>query len=287
MDHSLKTGKAEPGNLSRLRAGLNAALGICAQVGENAREQYRKLLQTAAIMSAALIAALRPAYWRRSMRNSFAREVVSSGVEAIGIVAFLAFALGILLVVQYQVWLGRVTESVMLGQLMVAVIVRELAPILVTLVVIARSGGTMAAALALVHVTGEDRVAEAQGLDPLDYFVIPRVLALTLSVFCLTLIFVACSFLSVYLFGQWINAKTGPFWEFSQSTVSAVAVADIMNLAFKSTVPALLIGCICCAEGLGAGDTIAEVPRASRVGVQRSVIALFAVSAMVSLVTYS
>lgn len=271
----------------QLSGALRMGVAVCASCGEAARTQTGKLLQTAAIMSAALAAAFRPSYWRRPIRTAFSREMLSSGVEAIGIVSFLAVALGVLLVVQYQVWLGSVVQSLLLGPVLVAVVVRELAPLLVNLVVIARSGGTMAAELALVHVAGEDRVAEGQGLEPLAYFVIPRVLGLTLSVLCLTLVFIASAFLSVYFFGQWIDAKTGSFWDFTHATLSAVSSADVLNLLVKSTVPAMLTGCIACAEGLGAGDRSAEVPRASRIAVQRSVIALFSVSALVSIATYS
>ncbi|MDH3438468.1 MAG: ABC transporter permease, partial [Betaproteobacteria bacterium] len=175
--------------MRRVGESLRMVVGLCAYVGEVARAQNSKLLQLAAIVSAALMAAFRPVYWRRTIRNAFARQVLSSGVEAIGIIGFLGIALGVLLVLQYQVWLGNIVQSLLLGPVFVAVVVRELAPLLVNLVVIARSGGTMAAELALIHVSGEDRVAEGQGLDPLAYFVIPRVLALTLSVLCLTLIF--------------------------------------------------------------------------------------------------
>lgn len=287
MAQPSKTVIASRTPLRRLGGWLRAALDVCALAGAGAREQKRKLLQTAAIVSAALIAAVQPSYWRRTIRSVFAREMLSSGVEAIGVVVVLATALGILLVVQYQAWLGQVVQSALLGPLLVTVVVREIAPILVNLVLIARSGSAIAATLALVHVSGEDRVAEGQGVDTLDFFVIPRVLALALSAFCLTIIFVACSVLSVYVFGQWIDAKTGPFWEFSQSTINAVATVDVVNLVLKSTIPALLTASISCAEGLGAGDTTAEVPRASRVAVQRSVVALFTVSALVSVATYS
>lgn len=263
------------------------AVGICASVGEVARHQNSKLLQMAAIVSAALIAVFQPSYWRRTIRNAFACSVLSSGVEAIGIACFLAITLGVLLVVQYQVWLGNIVQSRWVGPVFVAVVVRELGPLLVNLVVIARSGGPMAAELALTHVSGEDRVAEGQGLDPLAYYVIPRVLSLMLSVLCLSLIFTACSFLSVYFFGQWIDAKTGSLTDYTQATLGAMTTVDIVNLLVKSTVPALLTGSICCAEGLGAGDTAAEVPRASRIAVQRSVVALFSVSAIVSIATYS
>lgn len=266
---------------------LRMVAGLCESVGEVARAQNSKLVQTMAIVSAALIAMFHPPFWRRTIRNAFARTVLSSGVEAVGIAGFLAIVLGVLLVVQYHVWLGNIIQSQLIGPVFVAVVVRELAPLLVNLVVIARSGGTMATELALVHVSGEDRVAEGQGINPLGYFVIPRVLALTLSMLCLTVIFTACSFLSVYIFGQWINAKIGSLPDYAEATLGAIATVDVINLLVKSTVPAMLTGSICCAEGLGAGDTTAEVSRAARIAVQRSVIALFSVSALVSIATYS
>jgi len=277
-----------PGRISprHLAEGLRLGLALFAFVGKVTLAQSRKLLQLLAIVSAVLMTAVQPSYWRRTMRNALARKVVSSGVEAIGIVCVLAIALGVLLVVQYQLWLGQIVQSRLLGPILVAVVVRELGPLLVNLVVIARSGSAMAAELALIHVSGEDRVIEGQGLDPMAYFVLPRVIALVISVCCLTLIFVTCSFVSVYIGGQWIDAKTGTLWYFTRNTLSTLAPADVVNLLLKSTVPALLTGCICCAEGLGAGDANAEVPRASRIAVQRSVVTLFIVSAFISVVAY-
>lgn len=259
---------------------------LLAFVGEFTLEQGRKILQLLAIVSAVLIAAVQPSSWRRTIRSALARKVVSSGSDAIGIVCVLGIALGILLIVQYHLWLGQIVQTRFLGPILVAVIVRELGPLLVNLVVIARSGSAIAAELALIHVSGEDRVVEGQGLDLLVYYVFPRTIGLVISTCCLTLIFIACSFLSVYIGGQWIGAKTGTFWDFTADSLSALAPADVANLLLKSTIPALLSGCICCASGLGAGDTNASVPRACRIAVQRSVIALFIVSAFISVVAY-
>jgi phospholipid/cholesterol/gamma-HCH transport system permease protein len=270
----------------RIGAAFRLALAFCGLVGAAGLSQLRKLAQLAALASSVLTAVVRPATWRHTLRRPLVRQILSSGVEATGVVAFLAIALGVLLVAQYQLWLGNVVQSRWLGPLLNAVVVRELGPILVNLVVIARSGGTMAAELALVHVSGEDRVAEGQGLDPVAYFVVPRVVALVVSVSCLTLLLIMFSFLSVYVFGQWIGAKTGSFQEFAHTTLSALTLADVVSLTLKITIPPLLTGCICCLEGFGAGDTTAEVPRAARIAVQRSVIALFTVIAGISIGLY-
>ncbi len=265
---------------------LSVARSISGFVGEASLTQGRKLLQLAAVATTVLLVSARPATWRRTIRRPLASQIVSSGVEAIGVTVFLAVSLGILLVAQYQLWLGNVVQSRWLGPIFIAVVVRELGPILVNLVVIARSGGTMAAELALVHVIGEDRVAEAQGLDPIGYFVVPRVVALMISVSCLTLLLNTCALLTVYIVGQWIGAKTGSLQEFTQSAISDLTLVDVIGLTLKGTVPPLLTGCICCIEGFGANDTTAEVPHAARVAVQRSVIALFTVIAFISIGAY-
>lgn len=263
-----------------------AILDACAFVGEATLAQLGKLHRLLALVSTVLMAVVRPWSWRRTERTALARHVVSSGVEAVAIVGVLGAALGVLVVVQYQLWIGGIVQTRWLGPVWVAVVVHELGPILVNLVLIARSGSAMAAELALVHVSGEDRVVAGQGLDPVSYLVVPRVAGLLVSALCLTLIFLAVSFFSVYVSAQWIDAKTGAFPGFARDTLAALSPADLANLLSKSLLPALLAGSICCAEGLGAGDTTADVARASRIAVQRSIVALFIVSAVISVVAY-
>lgn len=259
---------------------------LCGGVGESGIGQLRKLTQLASLAAGVLGAVTRRSTWRPTLRRPLVRQIMSSGVEATPLVTVLAVSLGVLLVAQYQLWLGAVVESRWLGPLLIAVVVRELGPIVVNLVVIARSGGTMAAELALVHVTGEDRVVAGQGIDPVAYYIVPRVLALIVSVVCLTTLLFAFSFIAVYVVGQWIGAKTGSFTEFMQGALGALTLSDAVSLTLKSTVPPLLTGCICCIEGFGAADNIAGVPAAARRAVQRAVIALFAVIALISVAVY-
>ncbi|WP_418317110.1 ABC transporter permease [Piscinibacter sakaiensis] len=265
---------------------LRPLRAFCGLVGEAAQTQFRKLFELAAVVAGVLTAAAQPGTWRPALRRSLARQIISSGVEASALIAFLAVAFGILLVAQYQLWLGGVVQSRWLGPVLNAVLVRELGPVLVNLILIARSGSTMASELALVHVSGEDRVAEGQGLDPVGYFVVPRVLALVISAICLTTLLVAFSFLTVYIVGRWVSVNTGSFQEFAHLTLSALTAADVVSLLLKTTIPPLLTGCICCLEGFGAEDTHAGVPRAARIAVQRSVVASFAVISGISIWAY-
>jgi phospholipid/cholesterol/gamma-HCH transport system permease protein len=257
-----------------------------AAVGEIAINQTRKAAASAGIVWGVLFALVRPGTWRRTIREACIRQVLISGVNAVGITTFLALSLGVLLCVQFQVLVGQFNQSQILPSIFVVTIVRELAPLLVNFVLIARSGNAISTELALMHVNGEVQLIEGQGIDPFLYLVLPRVLGLTFCAGCLTVLFIAMSLAGVYLCGQWIETKTGSLIEFSGGVLTILSPADLVNLLLKCTIPALMAGSICCLEGLNAGDTVADVPRAGIRAVQRSIVVLFATSAFISVVTY-
>jgi len=137
-----------------------------------------------------------------------------------------------------------------------------------------------------MNVHGEVRVLDAQGLDPFTYLVIPRVLGVALSVFCLTIVFVVVSFISGYLSGLLLGAGSGRPGVFFSSVIGAISPSDVFNLLAKTWIPGLLTGAICCVEGLSISAAMTEVPQAATRAVVHSITALFITSALVSLLTY-
>src|SRR5437762_1663212 len=69
----------------------------------------------------------------------------------------------------------------------------------------ARGGSAITTELGFMKAGGEVRVLEAQGIEPLVFLVMPRVLAMAVSAFCLTVIFVLVAFASGYGFGAFIG----------------------------------------------------------------------------------
>jgi phospholipid/cholesterol/gamma-HCH transport system permease protein len=179
-----------------------------------------------------------------------------------------------------------VGQSQYLGPILVAVIVRELGPLMANLIVIGRSGNAIAAEMAIMKVTGEVRVLDAQGIDPFIYLVVPRILAMSLCVFCLTVIFIAVCLISGYVCGMLVGVKTSGASGFIDSLAGAIGPDDIINVLIKSFIPGLFSGTICCVEGLRVGTAITEVPPAVSRAMQRSVVTTFLISAVVSLLTY-
>ena len=233
-----------------------------------------------------VVSSVQPRYWPPPVRNVLARQILFTGFEASRFISLISLMVGIAVVVQTQVALAKVGQSGLLGPILVMVIIREVGPLLTNFIVIGRSGTAMTTELANMKVNGEVALLDAQGLDPFLYLVLPRVLGMAISIFCLTIIFIAVSFISGFLFGLLLGANTGDPEMFVRSIFGALTKADVFNLLIKAFVPGLLVGSICCVEGLSVGGAVTEVPQAATRAVMRSTAALFITSALVSLVTY-
>lgn len=257
-----------------------------AVIGDFALERMRRLRYLASVIFAVARLAVRPATWRRTVRDVLGRQIVYTGVEAVPFTSRVAFLVGISIVVQVQLWLRKVGQSQLLGPLLVTVVVRELGPLLANVIVIGRSGNAMASELGHMKFSGEVRALDAQGLDPMVYLVVPRVVAMMLCVLCLTVVFIAVSFFSGYVFGLLLNVKTGGARGFVESVTAAIGPLDVFNVVAKSLIPGMLAGVICCVEGLSVGTTVTDLPQAITRAVQRSVVALFFTSSVISLITY-
>jgi phospholipid/cholesterol/gamma-HCH transport system permease protein len=259
---------------------------LLSAVGSAAIARFQVIQYVTAMLAGVVWSALHPSNWTPPIRDVLARQVYFTGVQALRFTCQVGLLVGVSIVVQAQLWLGRVGQTKLLGPILVTVVIRELGPLAANLIVIGRSGNAVATELGGMQTRGEVRVLDALGLDPLIYLVVPRVIGIGIAVFCLTIVFIAASFISGYLCGGLFGVRTGPPGLFINSVAAAVGPADVVNLLVKSIVTGLLSGVICCLEGLSVGHDATLIPRACTRAVQGSILALFIVAAAVSLMTY-
>lgn len=216
------------------------------------------------------------------------RQVLFTGVEAVPFIGFLALLTAASLVVQAQVRLAGFAQSDLFGQLLVVVLVREVGPLIVALVVIARSGTAIAAEMANMQVAREIRGLEYAGIDPFDYLVVPRLGGVCISVVCLTLLYIAVSLFGGFLLTHALSVQGAPDWgQYTAVIARNLNPSDLWVVLAKTAVPGLLIAAIACREGLHAGNSVTELPRATTRGVVRAITAVFLWDAAVTAVTYS
>jgi len=295
----MNTGAALPHNLHA----CCAVLGFCREsaydlpvsfvgvnvlrpLGERTLTLAMEVCQSLAVLGTVLALAVRPAQWPRTVREVFARQLFVTGLGAVRYTAALAILAGILVVVQTDVWLGRMGMSQMSGRLLVAVLVRELGPFLGNLIVIVSGGSAVATELGLMKLRGEVRVLEAQGIEPLPYLVMPRVLATGLSTLGLSVWFILVAFASGFVFGSLLGEIRVDALTFGESFAAALQPKDMLNVVLKGLLPGLYTGAICTTCGLNVGGVVSGVPAACRRALVRSVAALFVISALASVLSY-
>ena len=261
-------------------------LPTLAGLGGFVTEPWRELKYLAAVLGTTLFVGAQPWRWRRTIRRVFSQQVLLFGVESIRFILILAGLVGISIVVQLDVWTGKLGQSQKLGPLLVVVVARELGPLFANFVLIVRGGSAIATELGLMKAGGEVRVLEAQGIEPLPFLVLPRVLAMAVSAFCLTVIFVLVAFASGFGFGAFIGQTNPDPSVFLNSVFKAVHPLDAIGLLVKCLLPALLTAVICSTAGLSVTGGMTEVPLAAKRALARSLGALFLVSVVVSILTY-
>ena len=111
----------------------------------------------------------------RVVRPLMRAQVVRAGVRLLPIVAFIGFAMGLVIIGQTLRLLSQVGQTGLMGSLFVTVIFRELAPLTAALVVLARVGTPTVVELGTARALGEVEALEALGIDPIHYLVVPRV----------------------------------------------------------------------------------------------------------------
>ena len=261
-------------------------LRVINRLGAVVWAQWNELRHAAAVIGTALYTGAQPRCWIRPVRKALARQVMTIGVEPLWFVGAVAVFVGMSVVVQLTFWVGEAGQSLLLGPLLVAVVARELGPMLINLIVVVRSGSAMTTELGILKINGEVRALETQGNDPFTHLVLPRMLGMAAATFCLTIVFILVAFASGYLFAAWMGKGNGDLLLFADTVSSAVQPKDIFNILAKSTLPALFASASCCIGGLGVGESVAEVPLATQRALTRSVAGLFVISAVVSLLTY-
>jgi phospholipid/cholesterol/gamma-HCH transport system permease protein len=267
-------------------AGRHLVLRMLAAVGAFFVQQWRGLQYLAAVLGTTFVLGAQPRHWRRTVRAVFSQQVLLFGVESIRFIVVLAVLVGISIVVQLDVWTGKLGQSQKLGQLLVVVVARELGPLFANFVLIVRGGSAITTELGLMKVGGELRVLEAQGIEPLPFLVMPRVLAMAVSAFCLTVVFVLVAFASGFGFGALTGQASPDAAVFLNSVFKAVRPFDAIGLLVKCLLPALLTAVICATEGLSVRSGATGVTSATKRALARSLGALFITSVAVSLLTY-
>jgi len=198
--------------------------------------------------------------------DQFARQMEFIGVKSIGIIVLTSLFTGAVFALQTGKVYGLFNMESMVGATVGLSLTREIGPVFAALMVTARACSSMAAEIGTMRVTEQIDALEAMAVSPLQYLVVPRLVAGTVMVPLLAMLFNYVGVIGSYVVGIYLlGINEGPFMYRLYYYVDA---KDIWGGLIKAAIFGFLVAGISCymgyrtkggAEGVGRATTRAVV----------------------------
>jgi phospholipid/cholesterol/gamma-HCH transport system permease protein len=211
-------------------------------------------------------------------------QMLALGVESQAISYITALFVGMAFSIQVVREFLRFGGGDMVGYVVAMGIWRELAPLLTAVVVSGRVGAAITAEIGTMKVTEQVEALEAMSQDPVDYLVIPRVVACTIMLPLLVGVADIIGFFagfSVAVSTQRINP-----YAFFDSAQTFLFPVDIYGGLIKAVVFGFLIAILSCYMGLKTTGGAKGVGEMTTKSVVVSLISIFILNYFLSLVIY-
>jgi phospholipid/cholesterol/gamma-HCH transport system permease protein len=253
-----------------------------AWVGRSVRSRLQFLLSLMALTAGTVAEALLPRAWRRSARLEFRRVLRMALGGSLTATVFVATVVGVGMVYQAIYWLRVAGQEGSLGNILVAILVRELAPILVGVILLGRSGAAMLTELGQLHADRQLHALQAQGVDPFQILVMPRGIAFALASYTLGVVFVLVTMVVGFALASTLGVVQTSLWSFLDALLRATAPADFVVFPVKMLAIGLLIGSTACLTALLAHES-EDIGRLISRGFIRGMLAIMLTSGALSL----
>jgi phospholipid/cholesterol/gamma-HCH transport system permease protein len=152
----------------------------------------------------------------------------------------------------------------------------------VGLLAIGRGGLLILDELGEMQRNGQCRALDAQGVDPFLALIMPRVFALAISVFCLTIIFTVVASATGYAMAALLDVARRSPVEFAVETFRMIGTAGYVMVPVKTLGIGAAIGVVCCLTAMERRRAAMPDHGQLPTGFMRSVLAVLLVSGLVS-----
>ncbi len=207
-------------------------------------------------------------------RERIFEQAKKAGVDSLPIVALISFFIGVILAFQISYLMQRLGSEMYIASVVALSLVRELGPIITSLVVAGRVGAAITAELGSMQVTEQIDALETLATNPVKYLVVPRLVALALMLPLLT-IFADM----IGILGGWLicTLKLGISSRlYLNITFDSLLFKDLFTGLSKTIFFGMIIAWVSCYEGFNVEGGAEGVGKATTRSVVTSFILIIA-----------
>ena len=208
--------------------------------------------------------------------------IQETGAEAFPIVSLIAFLVGAILAFVGVVQLNKFGAGIYVADFVAVGVIREMGAIMTGVIMAGRTGAAFAAQLGTMKVNEEVDALTTMGIDPIDFLVLPKVIALILML----------PLLSIYanLLGVMGGAAVSlaildvSIYQYMVQTIYSVTLVDFFSGLFKAIVYGILIAIAGCRCGIECGKSAAAVGLATTSAVVSGIVAIVVANAILNVI---
>jgi len=177
-------------------------------------------------------------------------QLFEIGNASLLMVCILSFFIGGVIALQTGPLLVERGLASAVGGVVGVSICKELAPVMMSILIAGRIGSAMAAEIGSMRVYQEIDALRTMNISPIHYLVLPRVTAMAFALPLLVIFAILVGWLGGAFVCVANNRIDISFAAFLSTLREVVEIKDVCNGVFKSFVFALVIGVVSCHQGL-------------------------------------
>ena len=221
---------------------------------------------------------------RRMLRMSdLLRYVDQAGVRSMPLVLLLGYLIGLILAFQSAVPMRRFGADIFVANLVAVSLVRELGPLLASVILAGRTGSAFAAEIGTMKVNEEVDALMTMGLDPMTMLVLPRIIAAMLAMPVMAMVLDIAGMLGM---ATVMRGFGFPLVVIANQVQGWVGTSDLYGGLFKAVCFGLAVAAIGCRAGLATGVGPRAVGLSTTAAVVGGIVATIALDGLLAVVFF-
>lgn len=204
------------------------------------------------------------------------------GAQALPIVSLISILVGLILAFIGAVQLKIFGAQIYVASLVGIGMVRALAAVMTGIIMAGRTGASFAAQLGTMQVNEEIDALKTLGISPMEFLVLPRMLALFLMMPLLSLYADLMGILGGLIVG--VSMLDLNFMEYFNKTRESVHLNDFWVGLFSAAVFGVLVALAGCLRGMQSGRSAQAVGEATTSGVVTSIVSIVVAMGVITVV---
>jgi phospholipid/cholesterol/gamma-HCH transport system permease protein len=204
------------------------------------------------------------------------------GFEALPIVSVISLLVGLILAFLGAIQLRLFGAEIYVADLVGIGMVRMMSPIMTAIIMTGRTGAAFAAQLGTMQVNEEIDALKTFGISPMEFLVLPRMVALILMMPLLGIYADLVGILGGVIVGVGMTGISFP--EYVTQTRGAVTLTHFWIGVFQSVVFGVLVAMAGCLRGMQCGRSASDVGEATTSAVVTGIVAIIVATAIITFV---